>query len=171
MLPPAKARARELAEHGFVAAVRSLGLPLEVALLDVQADEYLEPDVGARLASRLAPLHAPGRSRLWLMGISLGGFGCMALARERVPGIEGLVLIAPFFGSRDPAACELEAHARASPIWLGFGTADRYAGPSRRLARHLPPERVVELPGAHDWPTWLRLWQTLLARVPFAVAA
>jgi alpha-beta hydrolase superfamily lysophospholipase len=171
MLPPAKARAQDLVDQGFVAAVRDERLALDTAAIDVPADEYLEADIGERLASYVRATRGDHHSRLWLMGISLGGFGCMALARQRVHGLEGNILIAPFFGSRDPEPSELEEQARLSPIYLGFGEADRYAEPSRALARHLPPERVVRLPGAHDWPTWMRLWRALLARVPFAVEA
>jgi pimeloyl-ACP methyl ester carboxylesterase len=171
MLPPARARAQDLVDQGFVATLREQHLPVDVAIVDVQADDYLEPDIGARLAAEVALLRAKGYPQLWLMGISLGGFGCMALARQPAAGVEGVILIAPFFGSRDPEALELEEQARLSTIYLGFGDADRYAEPSRRLARHLPPERVVQLPGAHDWPTWTRLWRKLLVKVPFAVEA
>jgi alpha-beta hydrolase superfamily lysophospholipase len=171
MLPPAKARAQDLVDQGFEVAVRDERLALDTAVIDAQADDYLEADIGERLASYVRSARSEHHSRLWLMGISLGGFGCMALARQRVPGLEGIILIAPFFGSRDPEPADLEAQARLSPIYLGFGEADRYAEPSRGLARHLPPERVVRLSGAHDWPTWMRLWRALLARVPFAVQA
>jgi alpha-beta hydrolase superfamily lysophospholipase len=171
MLPPAGARAQDLIDRGFEAAVRDERLAVDTAVIDARADQYLEPDIGERLASYVRSTRGQHHARLWLMGISLGGFGCMALARQRVPGLEGIILIAPFFGSRDPQPAELEEQARLSPIYLGFGEADRYAGPSRGLARHLPPERVVQLPGAHDWATWMRLWRALLARVPFAVKA
>lgn len=171
MLPPARACAQDLVDQGFVAALREQRLPVDIAIVDAQADDYLEPDIGERLAAEVVPLCAKGYSQRWFMGISLGGFGCMALARQPAAGVEGVILIAPFFGSRDPETLELEEQVRLSAVYLGFGDADRYAEPSRRLARHLPPERVVQLPGAHDWPTWMRLWRKLLAKVPFAVEA
>lgn len=171
MLPPARACAQDLVDQGFVAALRERRLPVDVAIVDAQSDDYLEPDIGGRLAAEVAALRAQGYPQVWLMGISLGGFGCMALARQAAAGVEGVILIAPFFGSRDPEALELEEQARLSAIYLGFGDADRYAEPSRRLAQHLPPERVVQLPGGHDWPTWMRLWRALLAKVPLAVNA
>lgn len=172
MLPPARARAQDLVDQGFVAALREQRLPVDIAVIDVQADDYLESGIGERLAAEaLAPMRAKGYTRVWLMGLSLGGFGCMAIARRAAADIEGIVLLAPFFGSRDPDARELEEQARLCPIYLGFGEADRYARPCRRLARHLPPERVVRLAGGHDWPTWMRLWRALLAKVPFTVEA
>jgi len=159
MLPPAKATARDLLDHGFAASV-----PIEVEAIDARADDYLDEDIGARLESQIMSKRP---ARLWLMGISLGGWGCLSVARRRRAAIEGVILIAPFLGSRDPGPLE----AGLPPVYLGFGDADRYAGPSRILARALPPERVVVLPGEHDWPTWIRLWRALLTRLPFAVTA
>lgn len=159
MLPPAKATAQDLLDHGFAAAV-----PIEVEAIDAHADDYLDSEIGARLE---AEIMGKRHARLWLMGISLGGWGCLSVARRRPAAIEGVILIAPFLGSRDPEPLE----PGLPPVYLGFGDADRYAGPSRRLAQRLPEDRVVVLPGAHDWPTWLRLWRALLARLPFAVPA
>ena len=159
MLPPAKATAQDLLDHGFAAAV-----PIEVEAIDAHADDYLDSEIGARLESEIM---GKRHARLWLMGISLGGWGCLSVARRRPAAIEGVILIAPFLGSRDPEPLE----PGLPPVYLGFGDADRYAGPSRRLAQRLPEDRVVVLPGAHDWPTWLRLWRALLARLPFAVPA
>ena len=41
MLPPAKACAQDLVDRGFVAAMRELQLPLDVAVIDADADYYL----------------------------------------------------------------------------------------------------------------------------------
>lgn len=159
MLPPAKATAQDLLDRGFAASV-----PIAVEAIDARADDYLDNDIGARLEPEIMRKRA---ARLWLMGISLGGWGCLSVARRRPAAIEGVILIAPFLGSRDPEPLE----PGLPPVYLGFGETDRYAGPSRALAQRLPEERVVILPGAHDWPTWLRLWRALLAKLPFAVPA
>ena len=157
MLPPAKARAQDLLDNGFAAAVREHGLPVDVRAIDALADDYLDTDIGARLE---AEIFGKGYARVWLMGISLGGWGCLSVARRRAGGIAGVILLAPFLGSRDPEPLE----PGLPPIYLGFGEADRYAEPSRKLAHSLPPERVATLPGGHDWPTWMRLWRALLPK-------
>ncbi len=157
MLPPAKARAQDLLDNGFAAAVREHDLPVDISAIDALADDYLDADIGARLE---AEIFGRGYARVWLMGISLGGWGCLSVARRRAAGIAGVILLAPFLGSRDPAPLE----PGLPPIYLGFGEADRYAEPSRRLAHSLPPERVATLPGGHDWGTWMRLWRALLPK-------
>jgi len=159
MLPPAMARAQDLLDRGFAAA-----LPIEVEVVDARADDYLDGNIGARLESEIM---AKPHARLWLMGISLGGWGCLSVARRRPAEIEGVILIAPFLGSRNPPPLE----SGLPPIYLAFGEADRYRTPSEMLARQLPAERVVTLPGGHDWETWLRLWRTLLAKGLFTVHA
>lgn len=159
MLPPAMATAQELLERGFAAA-----LPIEVEVVDARADDYLDKEIGARLESQI--MEKP-HARLWLMGISLGGWGCLSVARRRPAEIEGLILIAPFLGSRNPPPLE----GGLPPIYLGFGDADRYRKPSEMLARQLPAGRVVTLPGGHDWETWMRLWRALLAKGLFTVHA
>jgi pimeloyl-ACP methyl ester carboxylesterase len=49
------------------------------------------------------------------------------------------------------------------PIFLGYGDGDRYRGAHRVLAGALPEERVLVLPGGHDWETWSALWTRLAA--------
>jgi alpha-beta hydrolase superfamily lysophospholipase len=168
MLPPAKACAQDLVDRGFVAAIRERGLPLDIAVMDADADYYLEGRVGERLAADvIAPMRARGYARIWLMGISLGGFGCISLARRRAAELEGVILLAPFLGSRGPEALEPADAAWFPAAYLGFGASDRYAAASETLARRLPEERVVRIPGEHDWQTWMRLWRTLLAKPLF----
>lgn len=52
------------------------------------------------------------------------------------------------------------------PLYLGYGTEDRFAFSHRLLAAALPPDRVATTPGGHDWPEWRRLWLELLPRLP-----
>jgi len=52
------------------------------------------------------------------------------------------------------------------PIYLAHGHDDVSAG-TLMLAELLPPEHVLVIPGDHDWPTWIPLWEQLVARVPW----
>ncbi|MDB5966343.1 MAG: esterase [Polaromonas sp.] len=52
------------------------------------------------------------------------------------------------------------------PIYLGYGTEDRFLYSHRLLAAALPPGRVFTTPGGHDWPQWRQLWQQTLAVLP-----
>jgi pimeloyl-ACP methyl ester carboxylesterase len=66
----------------------------------------------------------------------------------------------------------LQAYAAGPPpnghpqLWLGYGLDDRFAFSHRLLAGALPPDHVATTQGGHDWPEWMRLWRSLLPRLP-----
>lgn len=200
MLPGAKNTPQQLQEYGFIRALRERELPIDVFALPAHADYYLETGVIERLLHEaLDDVLAQGYRRLWLMGISLGGLGAMLCATQRPAEIEGVLLLAPFLGTRgviaevvaagglkrwqwqddgDPERAFL-AKLAAGPfdapqfpaIHLGYGLQDQYMAASELLAACLPSQRVLPLSGGHDWETWQRLWQALLERSPFFPAA
>jgi pimeloyl-ACP methyl ester carboxylesterase len=197
MLPGAKNTPQQLADNGFIRALREPPQPVDVLALDAHVDLYLEREKVERLLhDTLNNARAHGYRRIWLLGISLGGTGAMLCATQRTAEIEGIFLLAPFLGTRGIIA-EVEAagglhqwqageivsldHERAllqkvqnsplatnnfPPIFLGYGSEDRYRGASIMLAAHLPQQHVSVIPGGHDWETWIVLWQKLLAITP-----
>ena len=191
MLPGAKTRPEDLVQYGFVRALRERGPPVDIVAVEAHLGYYLERSFCARLEHDIiAPARARRYRQIWLMGISLGGMGALAYAREHPAEIEGLVLLAPFLGVRgtiaevvragglarwQPDAIAPEDDERRLLAWikaydpasmphihLGYGTADRYAAASAMLAERLPATHVAAMAGGHDWATWLRLWQQLL---------
>jgi len=199
LLPPAFGSARDFFEHGFVSAIRSRGLPVDVIAASARADHYLDQTVVARLhAGVIAPARAKGYRRLWLAGISIGGFGGLLTLQAHAADIEGLLLLAPYLGSRpavneviraggfaqwQPQPAALTDHERkllvwlqgvlaepatSPPIYVAYGEQDRFASSIEVLTSALPAHRVVRQPGEHDWPTWISLWHALLERDPIA---
>lgn len=156
-------------------------------------------DIERVLHHTLDEARAQGYRRIWLLGISLGGSGAMICATQRIAEIEGIFLLAPFLGtrgiiaeveaagglhnwrtgnigSRDHERVLLEQirHMTAGangfpPIYLGYGSEDRYRGASIMLAERLAQPRVSVVPGGHDWDTWILLWRRLLGKQPFAI--
>jgi pimeloyl-ACP methyl ester carboxylesterase len=202
VLPAAKALPQDLVDEGFIGVIRDRGLPVDAAVVDAPADYYLERNVGERLAADfITPMRAKGYRRLWLMGMSVGGMGCIAYAHKHAAEVEGTILLAPFLCARglvaqilragglgrwQPGALAMDdedagllfwlkqyrADAPQLPaIYLGFGSEDRFAATSQMLAQQLPAERVVSVPGQHDSRTWLGLWKLLLEKNPFGVEA
>jgi pimeloyl-ACP methyl ester carboxylesterase len=51
----------------------------------------------------------------------------------------------------------------APRVFLGFGRDDRFADTQHLLGRCLRGHAPCIVPGAHDWPVWLRLWESFLA--------
>jgi pimeloyl-ACP methyl ester carboxylesterase len=49
------------------------------------------------------------------------------------------------------------------PVYLGWGTRDRFAAIDGLLGAVLPPDRVFTTPGGHAWKPWRALWEKFLA--------
>jgi pimeloyl-ACP methyl ester carboxylesterase len=203
MLPGVGIEAMEFFDHGMVSAVqahgREMNLAIDVAALRPELELYLDGEIVPALhRAVIEPARRQGYARIWLLGISLGGMGALRYAAEHAAEIEGLVLLAPFLGTRGtmaelakagglnawtPAqsiATDLEQRMLVwlqdflnrrvlSPaLYLGYAQNDRFAPGHRLLADLLAEDRVVTAEGAHDWDSWARLWRLVLARSPFS---
>ncbi len=199
MLPGAASVPDEFVREGFVRALRERRIAADVTIVDAHPGYYRERSVIDRLRSDIIePARARGYREIWLVGISLGGFGALIYAREQPQGISGIVAIAPFLGEGlvaeeiavqgglrawrpQPADGEpidaplwrwLQGYVQPSvprpPLYLGYGRADRLAAPAELLGAALPPDQVFTTDGGHDWPPWRALWQRMLDAMPLA---
>ena len=165
------------------------------AHVDMYLDQAL---IERLLHDTMDDARAHGYRRIWLLGISLGGTGAMLCATQHTAEVEGVFLLAPFLGTRGLIAevsaagglsrwlpGEIDSGDRErvlldrvrhnllgadefTPVFLGYGSEDRYRGASILLSAHLPSQRVSVISGGHDWETWPVLWRTLLDMNPFA---
>ncbi|HJV81895.1 alpha/beta hydrolase [Noviherbaspirillum sp.] len=133
-----------------------------------------------------------GYEQIWLAGMSLGGFGAASYAARHASHISGLLLFAPYLGGAplireiaaagglgnwEPGAVHGDDYQRALwrwfknqfsstdpalPIYLGYGKRDMFQRANGLLADALPEDRVLSIPGGHNWGTWKELWQMLL---------
>ncbi|WP_306605249.1 hypothetical protein [Azonexus sp.] len=54
------------------------------------------------------------------------------------------------------------------PVFIGYGTEDRFADGMRQLADCFPPSARHTVPGGHDWPAWQQLWAAFVRSAHFA---
>ena len=172
VLPPINAGADDVAAAGFVAAVAGRVPLAHLTLVDLPVRALDDrSDLAVLREAVLLPALASGR-RVWLTGISLGGWLALQLARQPGSTIAGVGLIAPWLGTRtlpsdeEHATWAYLASSDRAPVWLGFGAEDRFADFHRRAAALLPADAVTEIPGAHDWQCWRSIWEHFLAWVP-----
>lgn len=121
LLPGAHMALEELQREGFVAAVRQRGLAVDVVLADTHLGYVYDGSLFERLHQDvIEPARAQGWQRIWLAGISLGGYAAMGYA-QRHPGlVEGVVTLAPYLG-RQPLVQEIaaaQARGLGLPQWL-----------------------------------------------------
>jgi pimeloyl-ACP methyl ester carboxylesterase len=140
----------------------------------------------------ILPARAQGYDQVWLLGISLGGFGSLLYASEHADDIDGLILLAPYVGDdkiiRDVKASgriadwnpdgkgfpdhevavwrwlqQEMANPNGKPIVLGYGRSDRLAEAYTPLVEVMNSNRVYARDGNHKWTTWRPLWQEIAA--------
>ncbi|MGE5472122.1 MAG: alpha/beta fold hydrolase [Bacteroidota bacterium] len=191
LLPGAYMTPEDFVAAGFFSAAAQAqpGLDLIAVDLDLQAISA-GTALPALQAEILEPARRQGYRKIWLGGISLGGLLALCHHADQPGSVDGLCLIAPYPGSRlttnaiaragglaqwratpeqldDPEFRMwqwLQQPPVAFPVFVGYGTEDRFAAGMQQIADCFPPAARLALPGEHDWPVWRLLWQHFLDR-------
>jgi pimeloyl-ACP methyl ester carboxylesterase len=195
-LPGAYDTPQDFIDQGFVKAVRERGFDVDIQLADAHRSYYSRRQILQRLdADVITPARINGYRHIWFLGISLGGYGSMLYAMTHPDKIDGMVVLAPYLGEpalpleieRQGGLRRWQADASSGPdaalwswlqgyseslnsrppIYLGFGSSDRFAQPNGLLAQLLAPEQRFVVSGGHDWPEWQGLWSKFLEVAPW----
>jgi pimeloyl-ACP methyl ester carboxylesterase len=189
MLPAAFSAPEDFVHAGFERAVRARRLEVDLVFAGLELQHVSDRSLLARLREEhILPARALGCA-LWLGGISLGGYLALCCAEHCAAELAGLCLFAPYLGSHlvtgeieragglahwNPGLLAAHDEERqlwrfiatlrggALPVHLGLGREDRFAARHRLLAAALGPASADIVPGGHDWPTWLKLWERFL---------
>ncbi|MEJ8851682.1 alpha/beta hydrolase [Variovorax rhizosphaerae] len=149
-LPGAFLKPEEFERQGFVDAVRQHRVEADVLIVDANVSYYYDQTFIERLQSGvIQPNRKKGYKSIWLIGISIGGFGALIHELASPGSVDGIVAIAPYLGRR-PLGAEI-ARAGGLRAWRALegppsdSEADRllwpwlqqYAFPTP--SRRLPP--------------------------------
>ena len=150
-LPGAFLKPEEFEREGFVSAVRERDLAADVLLVHADVSYYYDQTFIERLDTDvLKPQRALGYRSIWLVGISIGGFGALIHELARPGFVDGIVALAPYLGRR-PLGAEIHKAGGLRAWKAPDGPApdqeiDRKLWPwlqqyadSKKSARHLPP--------------------------------
>lgn len=190
LLPGALMKPQEYIDAGFPAVLAASHPDCELQLASLDVDQLNVASLVTTLHHDvILPARQRGHRRLLLGGISLGGAVALHYARQHGDLIDGLCLLAPYPGNRlttgairaaggpavwqpsgtqqDDAEFQLwhwlqQGHGQL-PLYLGYGSDDRFADGISLMASILPSARVHAVPGGHDWTAWRALWQDFLA--------
>ena len=101
MLPGAYEQPENFFHQGFVQAVRTRQLPVDVMVVDAHASLYMAQTVLSQLREEvIVPAREQGYAAIWLLGISLGGMGALLYTASHPDDIAGVVALAPYLGPR-----------------------------------------------------------------------
>ncbi|MEJ7687863.1 MAG: alpha/beta hydrolase [Variovorax sp.] len=101
MLPGVYSHPDEFVEEGFLDAVAERKLAVDVALVDAHIGYYNDKTIFERLRSDvIAPAGARGYRSIWIVGISIGGFGALTYPEIHPNELAGIVALAPYLGER-----------------------------------------------------------------------
>lgn len=187
--------AEDFERRGFIRELRREHISVDAVAVDAHYGYYAKKALFERITDDVITLaHRAGYERIWLAGISLGGFGAVSYAARHISRISGVILLAPYLGGKalikeiaeaggvmkwDPGHVSQNDFQRslwawfknylpvckpALPIYIGYGTRDRFAEANMLLADLLPRERVFAIPGRHDWRTWKQIWRMFLVQ-------
>ena len=189
MLPGAYMKPEDYEKSGFFRAICERQLKLDIVTVDLDLEAISS---GAALPALqreiIEPARAQGYQKIWLGGISLGGLLALCHNADTPGAVDGLCLIAPYPGSRlttnaiaraggltkwQPTSEEmtdpefrawhwLQNPPTGFPVFVGYGTEDRFAEGMQQIAECFPPASRCALPGDHDWPVWQLLWEHFL---------
>ncbi|BEP36439.1 hypothetical protein GmRootV59_34110 [Variovorax sp. V59] len=148
-LPGAYLKPDEFEREGFISAVRERHLAADSLLVDADVSYYYDQTLSERLhADVIEPQRARGYKSIWLVGISIGGFGALIHELSRPGSVDGIVALAPYLGRRVLGAEILKAG--------GLRTWQAPAGPlpdeevDRKLwpwfQQYLEPQKSQSLP-------------------------
>lgn len=170
-LPGRGDQPEDYVRHGFPEALRRAGSRCAMMGVDSHLGYFYDRSIVTRLHDDvIAPARARGQD-VWLVGISLGGLGSLLYTQNHPEDVKGLVLLSPYLGEEGggpdiwPFLKRFgETDRSLPPLWLGYGTRDRFAEPNGRLAALLPPGHVFTVRrGHHTWRTWRKLWEQIVA--------
>jgi pimeloyl-ACP methyl ester carboxylesterase len=189
MLPGRGDRAETFVREGFEAAGEQQGF--DSVMVDAHFGYYRKRNLIPRLHEDIIlPAREAGYQKIWLLGISMGGFGSVLYAANHPDQVDGVILLAPYLGEQDvideitqaggvanwdPAQSQLEDYEVAmwswlrdvaigettTPLVLGYGRSDRLAENYTSLVEELDPSQVYTAEGGHTWNTWKPLWSQI----------
>lgn len=101
LMPGALEEPRDLQSAGFLSAVRSRHLAIDIALVAPQLAHVTDRSALARLHTEVVgPARSSGRVAVWFAGVSLGGFLALLYAAEHTTELDGICLLSPYLGNR-----------------------------------------------------------------------
>ena len=100
MLPGAGDRMGAFADEGFVQAIQASGASVDVVAADATMGYYYRGILGDRLERDVLARYRGGHEHIWVLGVSMGGFGSFHYTQQHPAQVAGIIALAPWLGDR-----------------------------------------------------------------------
>lgn len=186
----------EYVRRGFVEDALAASRRCDILAVDAHWGYYRTRTLTRRMGEDVLLLaELRGYEDIWLLGSSMGGMGALLVAQAYPDRVDGVVLIAPYFGDTTVLRSIVDAGGlaewdgsessgteaalwtwlrgyathpdRMPALYLGVGDEDGSRLGFDLLAAHLPAAQYGFAPGGHAWATWRVLWRRLLVSPPW----
>ena len=102
LLPGARDRAGDFRDEHFIEDIRASGLSVDVVSADATMGYYLKTIAARRLEEDvIGPARARGYAQVWLLGISMGGYGTFNYTQNFPEHVDGIAAFAPYLGAEE----------------------------------------------------------------------
>jgi len=99
LLPGMRDQAEDFRAEHFVEDLRASGLSADLVSADANFGYYLKSIAAQRLEEDvIGPARAKGYEHVWLLGVSMGGYGAINYTMLYPEHVDGLAVFAPFLG-------------------------------------------------------------------------
>jgi pimeloyl-ACP methyl ester carboxylesterase len=199
-LPGVLDNASAFEKNGFIDALATRHLAVDWITAQATIGYYSRHEVAERIREDVLAPMASRAYQIWLVGVSMGGFGAVLVGADEGSRIAGMLLLAPFLGDLGDHGLLTEIdkagglfkwdgvhvaneddqrdgwrflkrvaeHPEGPPVvYLASAHKDPLNYGHRLLGEALPKERVLAIPGNHEWQTWETLWIKFLDETDF----
>ncbi len=100
LLPGAGDHASTFRDERFIEQIQRSGASVDIVAADATVGYYYRGIAAERIhVDVVTPLRAR-YEQVWLMGVSMGGFGSLHYAQQHAEGVTGIAVFAPYLGKR-----------------------------------------------------------------------
>ena len=101
LLPGAGDTAQTFRDKGFVEAIQRSGASTDIVAANATLGYYLRGIAPERIeVDVIAPLRSRNYEQIWVMGISMGGFGAIHYTQLHPEHVDGMLVLAPYLGDK-----------------------------------------------------------------------
>ena len=98
LLPGIDSRAEDFGRRGWIARIQTALPDADVLAADAHLGYFTSESLVERLHEDLIAPRADGYEQVWMVGVSLGGFGCALYAAAHPEVVDRALLLAPYMG-------------------------------------------------------------------------